>query len=97
MAAKKIGRQIPRDFNLHWGKGQIIEEACVIGQYHQPSIQLLEFEDGSLSIRFCYYSPNGMFQRSPLIIGVDDLARLRSVISEHPKLRAILGDLVKSD
>jgi len=45
-------RRIPRDFNLHWGKGQIVEEASIQGEHHQPSVQLLEFQDGSTSIRF---------------------------------------------
>ena len=54
-------RKIPRPFELHWGKGQVVEEATFEGQYHQPSIQLLEFEDGSLSVRFCYYNREGRF------------------------------------
>ena len=87
-------RRIPRDFNLHWGKGRIVEEASVEGQYHQPSIQLLEFEDGSLSVRFCYYNQHGRFQRSPLIMGKEDIDRLRDAVSENHRLRALLRKLV---
>ncbi len=89
-----MARRIPRYFNLHWCKGQIVEEASVEGEYHQPSIQLLEFEDGSLSIRFCYYNQEGRFQRSPLIMGEEDISRLRDAVSENHRLRAILRELV---
>ena len=92
--AASASRRIPRDFNLHWGKGQIVEEASVEGQYHQPSIQLLEFEDGSLSVRFCYYNQHGRFQRGPLIMGEEDIGQLRDAISENQRLRALLRELV---
>ena len=92
--AESASRQIPRDFNLHWGKGQIVEEASVEGQYHQPSIQLLEFEDGLLSIRFCYYNHHGRFQRGPLIMREEDIDRLRDAVSENHRLRALLRKLV---
>ena len=91
---KHISRRIPRDFNLHWGKGQIVEEAFSEGQYHQPSIQLLEFEDGSLSLRFCYYNHDGRFQRSPLIMGGEDIDRLRDAVAVNHRLRDLLRQLV---
>ena len=94
---ENASRRIPRDFNLHWGKGQIVEEASVQGEYHQPSIQLLEFHDGSLSIRFCYYNQHGRFQRSPLIMGEEDIGRLRDSVSENHRLRALLSELVISN
>ena len=92
--ARDVSRKIPRDFNLHWGRGQIVEEAYVEGQYHQPSLQLLEFEDGSVSIRFCYYNQHGRFQRGPLIMGEEDIGRLRDAVSENHRLRALLRELV---
>ena len=49
-------RPVPRPFVMPWGKGQVIEEACYYGKYHEPCLQLLELADGSQSIRFCYYS-----------------------------------------
>jgi hypothetical protein len=52
---------VPRPFDLHWGAGQITEEATCIGEHHEPAVQLLEFEDGSLSIRFRYYDHEGRF------------------------------------
>ena len=87
-------RAVPRPFTLHWGKGHIVEEATYAGQHHQPSIQLLEFEDGSLGVRFCYYDHTGRFQRSPLIVGGDEVAGLRDALAQTPRLRALLRDMV---
>ena len=92
--ARDVSRKIPRDFNLHWGNGQIVEEAYVEGQYHQPSIQLMEFEDGSVSIRFCYYNQNGRFQRGPLIIGEEEIGLLRDSVFENERLHALLRELI---
>ena len=64
-------RQLPRPFEMHWGKGHIVEEASCVGQYHEPAVQLLEYEDGAESIRFCHYDLRGRFQRSPLMINED--------------------------
>ena len=62
-------RTTPRPFELHWGRGRVAEEAAYVGEHHEPSIQLLEFEDGSLSVRFCYYDHAGRFQRSAQTVG----------------------------
>lgn len=87
-------RAVPRPFDLHWGKGQIVEEATFEGEHHEPSIQLLEFEDGSRSVRFCWYDHRGRFQRSPLIVGAAEMSGLRDSIRENPKLRKLLTGLV---
>jgi hypothetical protein len=79
---------------MHWGKGQIVEEALYRGQHHEPCIQLLEYEDGSLSIRFCYYTHSGRFQRSPMMIGDDERAGLRDALRSSPRLRSLLGTMV---
>jgi hypothetical protein len=87
---------VPRAFNFHWGGGQIIEEAAYTGTYVEPAIQLLEYEGhpGAYGIRFCYYSLDGRFQRSPMMIdGEDSLAGLRAALKETPKLRALLRKL----
>jgi hypothetical protein len=91
------GRPIPRPFEFHWGRGEIIEEAAYTGRYAEPSIQLLEYErgDGSYGIRFCYYSHDGRFQRSPMMIdGHDSLEGLRAALKQTPKLRALLRKMV---
>ena len=73
-------RTLPRPFTYQWGSGQIVEEAAYTAEHHEPSIQLLEYDDGeasgSWSIRFCFYNPRGHFQRSPLVIGKDELVGL---------------------
>ena len=92
--ANEAVRPVPRPFALHWGKGSIVEEAWYESEYHEPCIQLLEFEDGSLSVRFCYYSHSGRFQRSPLMVGQDTIAGLRAALRKTPRLRSLLKDLV---
>ena len=74
--------------------GQGVEEARYEGEYHVPCIQLLEFEDGSTSVRFCYYSHAGRFQRSPLMVGQETSAGLRDALSETPRLRSLLREIV---
>jgi hypothetical protein len=87
-----------KSFSLHWGSGVIEEEVQSAGPYHRPTIQLLKFLDGEAAgtwqIRFCYYDHAGRFQRSPLIIGSDDLPKLRAALKKAPRLRALLKRLV---
>ncbi len=97
MASKSGGRQVPRPFEFHWGRGQIIEEASYHGKYTEPAIQLLEYEGhpGAYGIRFCYYNHAGRFQRSPMMIdGEDSFEGLRAALRDAPKLRALLRELV---
>ena len=92
-------RSLPRPFSYHWGGGQIVEEAAYTGQHHEPSIQLLEYDEGEAaggwSIRFCFYSREGRFQRSPLVVGDDELDGLRAALKRTPRLRALLKRLVE--
>ena len=89
-----------KTFSLHWGSGVIDEEAQVATPYHRPTIQLLKFTAGEAAgtyeIRFCHYDHQGRFQRSPLIIAEDDLPALRKALQETPKLRQLLGRLIRS-
>ena len=91
---KETVRTLPRPFSLHWGDGNIVEEAAYAGQHHQPSLQLLEFEDGSAAVRFCYYDHAGRFQRSPLIVSNDEIAGLKDALAAAPRLRSLLRELV---
>jgi hypothetical protein len=79
---------------MPWGKGEIVEEATAVGEYHEPAIQLLRYEDGSLSVRFCHYDHRGRFQRSPLLVSDDTIKGLRRSLSKTPRLRALLKKLV---
>ena len=93
MAKEKL-RTTPRPFELHWGKGRIVEEATYAGQHHEPSLQLLEFDDGSLEVRFCYYDHAGRFQRSPLIVSDDEIAGLSKAVANTPRLQSLLRRLL---
>jgi len=93
----KAPRSLPRPFTYHWGSGQIVEEASYAGPFHEPAIQLLEYDQGEAagrwSVRFCFYSPDGRFQRSPLVIGDEELAGLRKALEATPRLRSLLRRL----
>jgi hypothetical protein len=83
---------------MHWGSGEIVEEASYTGEYHEPVIQLMQYTDGeaagSFSVRFCTYTHNGRFQRSPLMVSEEDLEGLREALQATPRLREILKRLV---
>ena len=79
---------------MPWGKGAIVEEITAVGQWHEPAIQLLRYEDGSESVRFCSYDHRGRFQRSPLILDAPLLSQLGRSLASSPKLRAHLARLV---
>jgi hypothetical protein len=90
MKDKKFPR---RRFQLHWGGGWITEEARSKTQYHEPSIQLLSFDSGEQSIRFCYYH-DGFYQGGPLILSESQLAGLRREIRKNKNIHALLKKLV---
>ena len=83
---------------MHWGRGEIVEEATFEGEYHEPTIQLLSYTEGeaagSFSVRFCSYNHRGQFQRSPLMLGPDEIGGLRRALAETPRLRDILRQLI---
>jgi hypothetical protein len=86
-------RPIPRPFEMPWGKGQIMEEARAVRDHWEPTIQLMEYEDGSAGLRFCFYS-GGRFNRSPLILGDSDLDELARELEGTPRIKAMLQRLV---
>ena len=88
-------REVPRAFEMPWGKGQIVEEATTIGEYHEPAIQLLRYDDGTYSVRFCHYDHRGRFQRSPLMVSATTIAGLRRAVKDTPRLRRLLRRLVE--
>ena len=79
---------------MHWGNGQIVEEASCVDQYHEPAVQLLEYDDGTESIRFCHYDLKGRFQRSPLMISEEAIEGLRDSLTQAPRPRELLRRLV---
>ena len=82
-----------RRFQLHWGGGWITEEARSQTEYHEPSIQLLSFDSGERSIRFCYYH-DGFYQGGPLILSEAHLAALRREIRKNKTIHEFIKRLV---
>lgn len=94
LRAARQPRPVPRPFSFHWGSGNVVEEAWMVGRWHEPAIQLLEYEDGSLSVRFCAYTHRGAFQRSPLMLSEEEIPELRKSLEGCPRLRGLLQQLL---
>jgi hypothetical protein len=53
-----------------------------------------EYEGGGQEIRFCYYSLDGRFQRSPMMVDSEDSPKgLRAALKSTPRLRALIKNL----
>ena len=85
---------LPRPFHMHWGGGQIVEEARFAGQYTSPAIQLMRYDDGeaagTVGLRFCHFSHDGRFERSPMMIGELEIDQLTEAVRSNPRIRALL-------
>ncbi len=79
-------RTVPRKFEFHFGKGMVTEEVGIQCKYHDPTIQLLEFDSGEKALRFCVYHGN-RFSRVPLIVDVKDMARLTKVVRNSKRIK----------
>jgi len=88
-----MARTVPRPFTMPWGSGLVVEEAATVGEHHEPTLQLLEDEDGSETIRFCSYTHSGRFQRNPLLLSGDDIAGLKAALKDTPRLAKLLRSL----
>jgi hypothetical protein len=93
-----MARKVPRKFSLHFGSGVVAEEATYAGEHHQPTIQLLRFDEGDAAgselVRFCSYTTRGGFLRDPLILSEDDIAALREELKQTPRIRELLKQLL---
>ncbi len=87
-------REVPRKFVFRWGTGVVKEEASVKTPYHEPTIQLLQYDSGERAIRFCSYE-GARFNRFPLIIGENHLNKLGRAIRKNNELRQLLKRLVR--
>ncbi len=71
----------------------MIEEASVKVQMEQhswePAIQLLKFDDGTETMRFCVFHGK-QFSRMPLIISPDEIVALFEEASKPPRIRVLL-------
>ena len=88
-----------KTFSFHWGSGHIAEEAQVEGKYNLPTFQLMKYTDGpskgTSTLRFCQYNHRGMFSRSPLMMGVEEVEMMRNALKETPELLALMRQLVQ--
>ena len=91
--AMEGARPLPRPFSMPWGSGRVVEEVSIDTPWHEPTIQLLEFEDGSQSLRFCYYR-GPRFGRGPLMVGEEGLAQFAEELKGSPRILALLRRLV---
>jgi hypothetical protein len=85
-----IDRPLPRPFAFPFGQGQVVDEVSVDSQWHQPTLQLLEWDDQDLSLRFCSYTHAGRFQRNPLVVSANDLAAFGSAVAAHERIAELL-------
>jgi len=90
-----VVKRLPRPFHLPWGEGMVTEEVSVPREHWEPTVQLLEYADGSKTLRFCYYH-QGRFGRGPLIADAQDLRDLlRAAKGEAPGIYRMLKSLGK--
>ena len=85
-------RMIPRPFKMPFGNGMVIKEASITSQFHEPTVQLLQFDNGNRAIRFCSYN-KGRFSRSPLMIDEKDMRKLGSAIKKEKEISDLISRL----
>jgi hypothetical protein len=80
---------------MHWGDGQIVEEARFEGEHTQPAIQLMRFDTGpaagTFTLRFCHFNHRGQFQRSPMMLSDVEVDRLAEAVAQTPGIRRLLS------
>ncbi len=85
-------RKVPRPFKMPWGNGMVVKEVSITSQYHEPTVQLLQFDNGDRAIRFCSYN-KGKFSRSPLMIDEKDLRKLGNTIKKEKEISKLISRL----
>ena len=77
-----------------WGPADLVEELTVPQQAgdkrFKSVVQLLETSKGERLVRFAY-STDGAARRGPVTLRQRDVARLRTLLSQHPALAEALG------
>ncbi len=74
---------------MPWGSGQVVEEISIQCPHWEPTIQLMEYEDGSRSLRFCYYS-EGRFGRGAMMLEEEDLERMAEALGRTEVIKGLL-------
>ncbi len=91
-----MARPVPRPFTMPWGGGEIVEEASIVTEHNEPTIQLLRYsgDESWETVRFCQYWLTGQFQRQPMMLAAADVANMREALKRTPRLRELLRELV---
>lgn len=79
---------------MPWGKGQVVDEVSAHDEHKEAVIQLIEWDGGGQTLRFCQYWPDGRFQRQPMMVGTEDIPALREALHGNPRLLALVRRLV---
>lgn len=91
-------RKLPRPFAFYWGGGNIVEEVSIKtgeeGDSAEPTIQLLEYKDGTEQLRFCVYHKT-RFTRMPLLLSKEEIKALSKEVRGQSRIRKMLEILVK--
>ena len=80
---------------MPWGRGHVVDEVSSPDEYKEAVIQLIEWEGGGETLRFCQYWPDGRFQRQPMMIGVEDLSAMRAALRSNDRLFRLVRQLVE--
>jgi hypothetical protein len=74
-----------------------VEEAAItVGvEAHawEPTVQLLQYDNGAEALRFCYYDERGRFGRGPMLLRPEDVDALRAALAAAPRIQALLRQL----
>ena len=77
-----------------WGPADLVEELIVRQQAGDKRfasvVQLLETSGGERLVRFAY-STDGVARRGPVTLRERDVARMRTLLTQHPALADALG------
>ena len=87
-----------KKFRLSFGSGFIREEVKIKNPHWEPCIQYMDFTDGHAkdlkALRFCVYSKGRFLRNVPLIIGENDIKRLKKEIKKNKNIHKFLKKLV---
>jgi hypothetical protein len=78
-----------------WGPADLVEQVTVRqragDKRFQSVVQLLELSNGERLVRFAYTAEGGTARRGPVTLRQRDVARMRTLLSQHPALAEALG------
>ncbi len=73
-----------------------MEEVSVIRPQWEPTLQLLRYDEGEETLRFCYYH-GARFGRGPMMASVEDLKELKAQArTRAPAIFALLEELARA-